>query len=319
VRRALVWVVAGCSFAPSGHARPGDGATGSDGGLPGEAMIDALDVSRDCMPLWQNGTIAFYAPERISELSTPALERDPFISQDELTIYFSRPGSADLDVFTATRAHVGDPFGSASVFAPASSAMDDTKMSISLDQLTLVVCQYNGTGNFDAIATRASPSDPWPPLSATQLSAVDNTGTFSSAFDPELGSDGTSFIYAPVASNGQHLARAFRASTSQSFSVGSVPGYVLDSTYNDADPWFDPAGRLLVFSRSIAGGNGDSDIYYALGSAGGYGTPTLVPDVNVMGSGSFADGDAWVSPNGCRVYFSSNRDGNYDLYVANAR
>jgi len=325
VRRALVWVVAGCNFAPAGQAvATGDGGSGSAGSDASHdgVMVDALDPSRDCMPEWQAGSIGFYPPVELAELSTPGTERDPFLSPDELTIYYSGElGSNQLDVLTATRAHVGDRFGTPSVFAPASSPSSDTKMSISIDQLTLVACQYNGSGNFDVIATRASTSDPWPPLSAMHMMMVDG-GSNTNAFDPELGSDGTMLIFSPTTATTQSLAMATRPNTGGDFAIMPIPGYMPDMTYRDADPWFDAAGRLLLFTRSISGGNGDTDIYYAVGSGGMYGTPARAPDINSTGAAGSADGDAWVSPNGCRIYFSSNRpggSGDYDLYVANAR
>ncbi len=320
MRRALVWVIAGCGFSPI-HAQSGSDDAAIGDAPPDVEMHDALDLSRDCMPLWQNGTIAFYPPVELAELDTPAVERDPFVSQDELTIYFSQEhvaaaGGVDADIYTATRAHVGDPFGSATPFSVVNTTSYESKMSISLDGLTLVVCRSVDIGGDDEyLATRASTSATWP---TPQVDFMDNVNENYAPYDPELGSDGNTLYYAPVFDLGdpQQLVLATRSSSTDDFDNQSIPGYTPGSNTNDADPWADPAGRLFVFSRSTVG-VGDTDIVYALGS--NFGSVMPVPDVNTVGT---SDGDAWLSPNGCRLYFSSNRTGgagSYDLYVANAK
>jgi Tol biopolymer transport system component len=321
MRRALVWVIAGCGFSPN-HQTQASGSDAAIDGTPGAPpdaeMLDALDLSRDCMPLWQNGTIAFYPPVALTELDTPAVERDPFVSQDELTIYFSQEhalagGGVDADIFTATREHVGDPFGSATPFGVVDTTSYESKMSISIDGLTLVVCRSaSPAGDDEYLATRTSTSDPWP---TPQLNDMDDVNLNYAPYDPELGSDGKTLYFAPIADEGdpQQLAVATRSSTTAEFEVQAVPGYTAGSNTNDADPWADPTGRLFLFSRSIVG-VGDTDIVYALGS--NFANVMPVPDVNTVGT---SDGDAWLSPNGCRLYFSSNRAGSYDLYVANAK
>jgi hypothetical protein len=323
VRRALVWVIAGCGFTPAHQQSSPPGRDAAIDAPPDAEMLDALDLSRDCMPLWQNGTISFYPPVELAELDTPAVERDPFVSQDELTIYFSQEhpvasGGVDADIFTATRSHVGDPFGSAAPFSVVNTTNYESKMSISIDGLTLVVCRsVELEGDDEYLATRASTSEPWP---TPQLNYMDEVNENYEPFDPELGSDGNTLYFAPVFDVGdpQELALATRSSSTEDFEQQTIPGYTAGSNTGDADPWVDPAARLLVFSRYTVGVN-DVDMYYALGSASGFATPMPVPDVNTVGSN---DGDPWLSPNGCRLYFSSNRaggTGSYDLYVANAK
>ena len=276
-------------------------------------MLDALDLSRDCMPLWQSGSIRFYPPVELAELDTPAVERDPFVSQDELTIYFSQEhaaaaGGVDADIYTAKRAQITEPFGSAAPFSIVNTSSYESKMSISLDGLALVVCRSEGTGgNDDYLATRTSTTQAW---TAPQLNYMDNVNGEYSPYDPELGSDGKTMYFAPTDGvNPQQLALASRSNLTSDFEVDSIGGYNPSATDQDADPWADPSGRLLVFSRSTVD-VGDVDIYYALGSASGFGAPKPVPDINTLAT---SDADPWVSPNGCRVYFASNRTGGLRL------
>jgi hypothetical protein len=47
-------------------------------------------------------------------------------------------------------------------------------------------------------------------------------------------------------------------------------------------------------------------------TATAFGAPTIVPNVNTDAD----DGPSWISPNGCRLYLSSDVAGTNDIYVA---
>ncbi|HEY3801419.1 MAG TPA: hypothetical protein VGL61_02395 [Kofleriaceae bacterium] len=315
---ALTSVLVGCGFRPHNAVSdaPGEGSSTAD--APADAAsIDGSAQPRDCMAEWRSGTIAFEPPQLIGELSTSGIERDPFVSQDELTIYFSHDSpEGDMDVYTASRAHVGDAFGSASPFDVVNTSSDESKMSISTDGLTLIVCRSVASGgDDDFMTTRGSAGDAW---TTPQLDDLDTVNDDNYApYDPELGSDGKTLYFAPVALDGdpQELALATRSDTSSEFGIATIPGYAANAGYGDADPWIDGSGDVLVFSR-VPIGTGDVDIVYmTAGSNGQFGSVVAVPGVDTAGT---ADGDPWVSPDGCRMYFSSNRAGSYDLYVATA-
>lgn len=78
-----------------------------------------------------------------------------------------------------------------------------------------------------------------------------------------------------------------------------------------------PDELLLVFTSLRPGGPGLADIYHTTRTSSNkrFEPATLVPDVN----SSATDGDAHLSPDGCRLYFASNRTGDFDLYLAVAR
>lgn len=104
----------------------------------------------------------FGPPVALGELNTGDDERAPFLSPDGLTLYFSsdRPGGAgNLDVWTAARPTVDDPFGAPINIAMINSSRDDYAPSISADGLTLYysydVPIVGGAGDPDVwIATR---------------------------------------------------------------------------------------------------------------------------------------------------------------------
>jgi WD40-like Beta Propeller Repeat len=324
VRGAVVWLLAGCSFSPQSaqsDARSTDASAPSDAAIDASGSGSGSGSARDCNALWKAGTIAFATPQPIAELDTQATERDPFLSPDELTIYFSQehpiiPAGVDADIIMATRAMLGSAFAMPMPFAAASTPQFyESKMSISIDQLALVVCRSDGSGgNNVQLGVRGSAGDPWPALSTMYL---DNVDAPANAYDPELGATGAQLIYAPSDTGvTQHLASAAQPSATSDYLVGSIPGYTASQTLHDADPWLDASGSVLVFSRGTVG-SAEIDIYYALADGSGtFGAPV---ELSELGSAGYATGDPWVSADGCRMYLSSNRgnaDGSYDLYTA---
>jgi Tol biopolymer transport system component len=310
----------GCGFRPQGAAS--DGRGGDDDAHIADAAdaanMDGSAVPRDCMAEWRAGTIAFGAPQLISELSTTSgIERDPFVSQDELTIYYSSSTASDgMDIYTASRAHIGDAFGSAAPFSIVNTQQDESKMSISTDGLTLIVCRTEQLGgDDDYMVTRSSTAQAW---TTPQTNDLDNVNDDYSPLDPELGSDGRTLYFAPVVEGGdpQQLAVAKRDDTTSEYDIGSISGYSPSDNFSDADPWIDAAGDVLVFSRFDVDVVDVDIMYMTTGSGGRFGSASPVPGVNTVGN---VDGDPWVSPDGCRMYFSSNRAGSYDLYFATAQ
>src|SRR5438309_528254 len=83
---------------------------------------------------------------------------------------------------------------------------------------------------------------------------------------------------------------------------------------NEADPSLSSDQLLIVFTSSRPGGTGLTDLYYATRgtSQASWSVPALVPGVN----STLDDGDAALSKNACRLYLSSKRTGDFDLYVA---
>jgi Tol biopolymer transport system component len=72
-------------------------------------------------------------------------------------------------------------------------------------------------------------------------------------------------------------------------------------------------GRELFFSSDRPGGPGGKDLWVSTrSSAGAFSTPRLVAPVNSAGDETYA----WPSPDGRRLYLTSDRSGATLLYVA---
>jgi len=292
---------------------------GGDALPPGDALDAAPDVPSDvagltCEQKWLAHAIRFNPPVRIAELDTPGYERDPFLAPDELTIMFSTDrtgGVGGTDVWLAKRSTIGGTFGSPTVMPDVNSSGGEGKLSMTSNALSVAVAsdRGGGQGGVDVwLGTRASPSGSFT-MSQTHVGAI-NTG--SNEFDPLLSLDGLRLYFAPVVSNVQQLAVSSRTSASGDFGAPTPLGS-LNSGTGEADPALALADRLIVFSSNRTG---NGDIYYATRATptDPFGAPAPVPDVNT-GSG---DGDPWVSPDGCRLYFASYIGGDPDLFVATA-
>ncbi|MBE7501153.1 MAG: PD40 domain-containing protein [Verrucomicrobiales bacterium] len=99
-------------------------------------------------------------------VNTTAIEDDPFLSADGLSLYFdsTRPGSlGSRDLWVATRPSPAAPFGPAVHLGPAinSSAFDGTGC-VSRDHLTLLFGSQRSGRSDIWMSTRSSPTEPWP-------------------------------------------------------------------------------------------------------------------------------------------------------------
>jgi Tol biopolymer transport system component len=317
-------IVTGCGFKPA--ARGDGGIVGDDGGdadadgMTIGADADGSIISATCFAKWFDGSIRFNNPVRLAALDDPAAyERDPSLLADEKTIFFNsnRAGSqGGSDVWTATRTSVTQDFGSPSVFDAASSTNGaEGKMSMTEDQLAFVVASSrtpsHGTGTDMWMATRTATNMPWPVPTQAHLDAVN---TNDGQEDPVISGDLLRLYLAPTNANPQHIVRTTRANTGMDFPAPTVIAE-LDSNMGEGDPALADGERIIVFTSGRSGGSGGGDLWYSTRAqiTNTWSAPKVVPDVNGGGN----DGDAWVSTNGCRLYFASDTLGqNYTLWQA---
>jgi len=307
-------IAAGCGFrAPSGSD---DGGPLPD--TPDPPLVDAPAVP--CLQRWLANTVAFGAPSQLTELGSSAVERDPFVTPDEKAIYFStnRSGTQDFDIFTATRGSLSARFDAPQRDGDVSSSALDSRFTMSGDGLIgLVASTRTGSGAEGGsdlwISERGSTSAPF--TSFDRSAGLANIDTSGDELDPELSADGLR-IYLAIESSPQRLAVASRSALSSNFGNAQQIDE-LQSGAGDADPTLSPDELIIVYSSRRAGGGSNVDLWYATreDKTDPFSTPRRVPDVN----GSAADGDPALSPDGCRLYFASDRSGDYELYVSSMR
>ena len=347
-RKIVLWVVlVGCGF--QSNAVPGDGSPGSrdsavvevdaasdpkpasdarvagdarvtvDASVPVDAAVDAPPAPAGCLGQWLAGDPKIASPSELMALTTTGQERDPWISADGLTLYFSRDpqGSVKSDVVRASRSSTTQPFGNVVVPANLNTNANETRASLTADDRTLVLSS-DRDGQSDIYLATRNPSEIEFPSPTTDFTANVNMPA-ALHLDPFLNADGTRLYLAPFSPPGQsqRIVVATRTSGNPQFSTPVAVAGIASPGANDADPAVTADERIIVFSSNRGGGGGGkTDLWYATRSdlQHDFGAPRPIPKVN----GGDEDGDPMLSADGCVLYFASTRKGggNYHLYTA---
>ncbi len=245
-------------------------------------------------------------------------EFSPRLSADERTLYFARRLAGNftgpMHVYMATRPTATSIFDAGIALLINSTASDADPM-IGTDDRTLLFSsdRITGSGEFDLYwADRASAGVAF--ISASPVPDVNSAG---SEVHPFFASDGELwFAYRKAGfDSALHLRRSVRAG------VGfgpPVPVAELDSAGDDMWPVLTSDKRTIYFSSSQIDGSaqGKADVWVARRSSA---TAVFDLPVNVTEVNSAATDDVgWISPDGCRLYLSSNRGTmrGYEIYMA---
>jgi Tol biopolymer transport system component len=283
-------------------------AGGRDGGSP---IADGGDV--DAGPLGP-----FSEPELVAELNDPASqEDDPTLREDLLEIFFDSSrvgGMGSGDIWTSTRASLDAAWDPPTNVAVLNSSGDDTACELSADGLTLHFAsdRPGGAGVRDLyVSTRPSLAGAW--AAPQRVAALSSPETDEAAV---MTADALLLVFASSRSSADlDLFRATRADRASPWTAITRIAE-LSSPDSDGSPFLSHDGRVLYLHSARAGGSGDNDLWVATRTdpRGPFAAPTRVDfdDINTDASES----DPWVSPDGRTMYFSSDRDGNQELFVA---
>jgi hypothetical protein len=260
-------------------------------------------------PPFPDGTFA--APRLLLELSDPAQEDDPTLTDDMLEIYFASTratGQAgNADIWRSTRPGVTDPWSAPVLVDELNTTRNDENPGISGDGLTLWLSSNRDSGIDIYVSTRGDRGQRWStPVRVAELSsAVDDLGA-----EPARSR-------LRIALYGDNPRRLFESTRDSATAAWTAPAPIdalnLPATENNLSGFF--VGDLeLWFSSTRPGGLGLHDIYRAVRPSIGepFGTPTPVPGINSR----FRDDDPWLSPDGHTLYFTSTATGNQEIYVA---
>jgi len=196
----------------------------------------------------------------------PYWDYGPFITRDGLTLYFSsnRPGgSGGADIYFATRARIGDPWGQPVNLGPTVNGFAwDQNPSISADGLSLyfgsnrekIGTAYPGSC-YLYVTTRATANDPW--SAPVRLGSAVNPGL---AFDSDYAtiSEDNLSLYLRVRdllSETKGLRVAMRESQLDSWSRS------VDLGLRGGSPRFSTDGSTMYFCSRAFGGYGDADLF----------------------------------------------------------
>jgi hypothetical protein len=301
-RVALLVMTAGCSqIFGLDTPRLGDGGDGMSIDGPRDAQ------GGTCIERWMQGP-QFATPVPLSANNTGQAERAPFITSDGTTLYYVH----EADFFTASRVDAAADFGAGTIDTALSSGNNDSRIYVSSNRVRgfLSSNRNGGLGGSDLWrANRASEADPW---TADQMYCENLNGP-GDQLDPFLSEDHLHIYYAAKGGSGQsQIMFADRAMTSTSFGTPSQLAGIAASTGADDGPTLSGDELVLVFASTRGG---SQDLWYAKRTSvsESFGSPQPLVSLN---NSSKADAEPYLTPDGCTLYFASDRAGSMDLYKA---
>lgn len=301
VRRVRAWHLH-CLIVATGCGRMGFATVDP----PGDAAPPT------CWSSWTQGSPKFAGPPvAVSEINTTAREKNPFLTADRTTLYFAsdRKGSTGgNDFWRAVRASPDAPFGPPERLADLSSTADDGRVELSPDGLTGVLSSLRSpsSGGYDLwLATRSTPS------SAFTVTAMQGSiNSTKDDKDPHFSSDGAR-LYFSVES--QRLVVDPCSGTSFGPPV-DLPG--LGAVPGGGDPNPSPDELAIVFSKQPASSSIDLYLATRASTADAFGRVVALGEFLADLRTDAAEQDAFLSGDGCELWFASDRSGNFDIYVA---
>jgi len=307
-RGALIGGAIACAVV-AGMSCVGDSST-TDGGTDGtvdQSSADqlAVDVGGDA------GPCDLTKPFGPSTLIPSPNNASGSLTADELNLFYSfRVDAGPYEIYTATRLQSTAAFGTGTdVGAAVNNSPENTNIepAISANGLTLVFtegCPAGQLGNcttgsfYDLVySTRGSLSSPW--AAATVVPNVNSPQDEHHAF---LRADGKALYFTSTRGepNGDLYVSTINAG------AFSAPGQLaeLNTTGTEDNAAVTQDGLMVFWSSDRGGGQGGLDIWMATrtDTQSLFQNPMNVSELNTAGN----DRVTGVSPNGCRLYFSSS-------------
>ncbi|MDF2697887.1 MAG: OmpA family protein, partial [Labilithrix sp.] len=289
----------------------GGGTSGGGGGRDSgrDAPTDGTSA-KACDPDAPFGApVALDAP-----INSSASEFSPSFTTDENTIVFER--TVDLtnrSILIATRANRTEPFSTPAAIPTLTQGI--TVGAIGTPTITgdgLAIFYHGEVNGDDADIFTAS--------------RTVTTGTFGDARKlgrvnatqvdvfPSVMQNGAELWFTSERLGGitRHLFRSVRDNIG-AYQEATVVSE-LRSSNNEAGVAFSADGLTVYFGSERPGGLGDSDIWVARRQTlqGAFGAATPVTALNSAAT----ELPAWASADGCRIYFTSDRAGSMDVFVA---
>jgi len=261
-------------------------------------------------------TFRFDPPAVVAELSDPAKTDNPTLSADLLEIYFTSERSGiPADIWRARRADPSEPFAEPQLVDELNSTRTETSPIVSPDGLSfwLASDRAGGLGDLDVwVATRESRDAAWStPSDAPELSSA-------SKDLPRL--PGQHERVMPLASDRDkrsyyQLYFASRSAPSEPFETPELVSELSDLEASLVDGFLTDDGLTLFYVRGPSFGPADLYVASRRALSEPFGFSTALSDLNTQSD----ERDPWLSADGRQLFFSSDRSGHYEIYVAGLR
>lgn len=209
-----------------------------------------------------NTADAFEPPAVLTGINTSENELDPELSQDELTILFSRRvADRDLDIFQATRETSQEPFSTVTAVAELNTVWRDNGIGVSRDLLTAIFSSDRDSPGISGLyqGTRQSTTAPF-----GDIIRLDELFSGQGECCPVVLAEGKIVMFESSGfrsdGNKSELAVATRTETTQPFSAPR-PVDEINTQYHEVDAFVSSDGMTLLFASNRPGGMGSYDIY----------------------------------------------------------
>ncbi len=273
-------------------------------GFEGRGAPDAApDAGQECIP-----GQPFGAPTRLVELEDPGVRHGTLrLRPDERSGYFWSFRGGDSEIYYVSRPDLAAPF----VVEPTTgltTAANELDPTIAADG-SLLVFRRSASGD-DLVM--AIPTDP---RTFTQVMGLGALNTLSSETQPYLSANATEIVFASSRDMpGSALGSLYRADRAGTVFENVARIDELSTPSDEGDPALSADGLTLYFRSDRPATFGGQNIYVATRPAldQPFGPPVLVDNVNSERD----DGPSFLSPDDCRLYLSSERDGVNAVYVA---
>lgn len=291
----MLFVVGACGEVTDPNRLP-DAPLQSDGPAA-DAPVDAPPAPR-CDP-----NKPFGAPVAVNALNSNANDLSPWLTEDELTVYFASTragGVGGLDIYVATRPDRMSGWGTPAILAGVNTTASEARPTLTADGLTMYAVQtpVGSTDSDIVVATRSSPSASFGAF--TPVTRLNDTDVDAS---PVVLGD-HSAVYLTSRRGGANNIQIYRSTRANGMFAppALVIGTMLDVFDDHATIAITPDELVLYFSSTRSGGTGGADVWVASRAslAVGFSAPTQVTEVNTT------DGELplWISADTCVLYMT---------------
>jgi hypothetical protein len=250
---------------------------------------------------------------RLDELSTEGENDNPTLTSDLLEIYFTSDrggGPGAMDVWRAERARITDPFGEPELVSAVSTDAYESSSAVALDGRTLWVGseREGGQGELDIwVSERATRDGAW-----SEARVVPELSSPEKDIPRPLGFGGRIMPLGSQRDSPGTYRTYFARFTGGGFEAPEpVPELILPDG-GTVDGFLTDDGRRFFFTLGLTEDEGDLYIARRAASDRPFEEPEPLADLNTDGD----ERDPWLSPDGARLFFASNRDGVLAIYEA---
>jgi Tol biopolymer transport system component len=232
------------------------------------------------------------------------------LTADELELYFD--DAAHL--YRAQRSAVIQPFGAPVPLTQVDTAAGNINPSVSSDGLTLFFESYRvsaqGPHLYMSIRTSRAVDFGVP----FEIANVNSTTVTDNDLQPFVTADRQELWFVSNRAGGRGGEDIYRA-VWNGFSFANVAAITaLSTNAREFLPTLSADKLTIYFSSTRPGGKGDFDIWTAHRNTtrDNFPVPTPVPELN----SSVTEFIGWLSPDNCRIYFTSTVAGTFQIYIA---